>query len=264
VNRIREWLRPAYHAARDGAGDLGFWVRRKAAKLRHAPGSAGQHFAILCVKRTEYVALAVRNINSLHLQNAGNRVTVFADRRCADALDRVHRRLDYPRQVDVVDRFGNDSRPWQLLKVEALMEAAREGWILVDADTIWHDQPVVDPQRITFLVRAYDFGEVAAERAFLATWRRLDLLEAPHFVTGFMSIPSRCYSDALRASCLEWTARVFEDPKLKRISEEIGVNIALQSAFPREQITTLKASDGPNDKAIMQSLYYGCTNQIEE
>ena len=51
---------------------------------------------------------------------------------------------------------------------------------------------------------------------------------------------------------------------MKRIAEEIGVNLAVQTLIPREKITTLKESDGPNDRHIMQSLYYGCINNVDE
>jgi hypothetical protein len=263
---FRDRVRSFYHSVLDRGRAILLWTTRKYTKLRRAGrlGGLGDHFLILCVKRPEYVPLTIRNINSLHLQSTGNTVTVYADSVCSPVFERQLRKLDYPGRVQIVNRFEDDRRPWQLLKVEALMHAARKDWILVDADTIWHAQPVIDKTKITFLVKAYRFGDIEAERAFLVESGKKDLLSAPHFVTGFVSIPSRFYSDSLHRQCVEWTQRVFGQASLRRISEEIGVNIAVQSSFPLTNLTALKQSDGPNDTEIMQSLYYGCTNNIEE
>ena len=173
-------------------------------------------------------------------------------------------RFDYPGLVDVVNRFGAEKDPWQFQKVACLMEASRNGWVLVDADTIWHGEPEIDPRKVTLLVKAYDFGKNKAESEFLAKNGMTKALSWPHFVTGFVSLPPAFYSEKLAQMTVEWTRKAFSDERLKRISEEIGVNIAVQTLIPREKVTTLKQIDGPNDTYIMQSLYYGCVNEIDE
>ena len=117
---------------------------------------------------------------------------------------------------------------------------------------------------MTLLVKAYDFASNQAEKDFLARNGLAKALTWPHFVTGFVSLPTALYSEELAQLTLEWTKKAFSDERLKRISEEIGVNLAIQTLIPREKITTLKESDGPNDRNIMQSLYYGCVNEIDE
>ena len=134
----------------------------------------------------------------------------------------------------------------------------------MDADTIWHGEPKADPEMVTLLVKAYDFGAKDDERDFLLRNDMTPALSWPHFVTGFVSLPPALYSEELASLAMEWTKKAFSDERLKRISEEIGVNLAIQTLVPREKIATLKEIDGPNDRYIMQSLYYGCVNDIKE
>ena len=109
-----------------------------------------------------------------------------------------------------------------------------------------------------------NFDKDEAEKDFLTRNGLAKAVRWPHFVTGFVSLPASLYSDELARLTLEWTKKAFQDERIKRISEEIGVNLAVQTLIPRDKITTLKESDGPNDKHIMQSLYYGCVNNVDE
>jgi hypothetical protein len=265
LRRVRRILAPTYHKAKDFVEKAAFFARRKTTKLsrlgRTRP-TVGT-FVVLCVKRAEYARLVVANVNSLHFLNPAYSFRIFVDNACAAAFNKVSG-FDYPSLVSIENRYGDDARPWQLLKVESLMTAAEQGCALVDADTVWHGEPTISQEKITFLVRAYAFGEIDAEREFLQVNGRTDLLKAPHFVTGFVNIPRSLYNEELRKSSITWTERAFSDERLRRISEEIGVNIAVQSAFRPEKIQALKETDGPNDRHIMQSLYYGCVNDIKE
>ncbi len=144
------------------------------------------------------------------------------------------------------------------------MESSKNGWVLIDADTIWHSEPKIDHAKVTLLVKAYDFGKNDAEKDFLARNGLAKAFAWPHFVTGFVSLPTAFYSEELAQLTLEWTKKAFLDERLKRISEEIGVNLAVQTLIPREKLATLKESVGPNDRNFMQSLYYGCINEIDE
>ena len=266
LERIKLSLRLLYHAAKDSAAESSFWFRRKTRKWRRDNTSADIKgtLCILCVKRPAYVRLALKNINSLHFIYPGYRVRIITDDICAAVLDKLITNVDYSNLVEVINMFGSGNEPWQFQKVECLMEASRNGWILVDADTIWHGEPVTNPELVTLLVKAYDFGDNKDERAFLAKNSMPQALSWPHFVTGFVSLPTSLYSDTLAKLAMDWTRKVFADDRLKRISEEIGVNLAIQALIPRDKITTLKQSDGPNDKHIMQSLYYGCVNDVQE
>jgi hypothetical protein len=50
----------------------------------------------------------------------------------------------------------------------------------------------------------------------------------------------------------------------RRLSEEFAVNLAIQSNYPPEKLVVLKSKDGWGNKKLLQSLYYGCGNQINE
>lgn len=263
--RIKSLLRPLYHGAADRLGEILFWCKRKWRKLQRARTTfpVKGNFCILCVKRLAYARLAAKNVNSLHFLYPGYRIHIVTDDICETALGKVGQ-FDYSDMVEVINRFGRGNEPWQFQKVECLMDASRNGWILMDADTIWHGEPKADPEMVTLLVKAYDFGAKEDEKDFLSKNDMTRALSWPHFVTGFVSLPPALYSEQLASLAMEWTKRAFSDVRLKRISEEIGVNLAIQTLVPREKITTLKETDGPNDRYIMQSLYYGCVNDIKE
>ena len=259
-------LRPVYHAIRDKGAEMAFWCKRKLRKARRRGESFPTRgtFCILCVKRSAYAWLAVKNVNSLHYLYPGYQIRIMTDDECARAMDRLKAKIDYPDMVQVINRFGRQKEPWQFQKVNCLMESSKNGWVLIDADTIWHSEPKIDHAKVTLLVKAYDFGKNDAEKDFLARNGLAKAFAWPHFVTGFVSLPTAFYSEELAQLTLEWTKKAFLDERLKRISEEIGVNLAVQTLIPREKLATLKESDGPNDRNIMQSLYYGCINEIDE
>jgi hypothetical protein len=266
IKTVRRLLSGPYHAMVDALHLFGFWWERKL--RRFFRGTAGVPlkgtFCILCVKRPAYVRLALQNVNSLHFLDHGYRVTIMTDEICGRELARLRKGFDYPSMVEVLEEFKNDNEPWQNQKVRCLLEAARRGWVLVDADTIWHELPRINPENVTFLTKAYLFGENADEKDFLVSNGMAEACTWPHYVTGFVSLPPAFCSTELGDLCLSWTRKIFEDPKLRRLSEEIGLNLAIQSLVPRNRIATLKETDGPNDRNIMESLYYGCRNEIIE
>ena len=259
-------LRPLYHAIRDMGAGVQFWCKRKWRKLsrRGQVFPVRGTFCILCVKRPAYALLTLKNINSLHYLYPGYHIRIMTDDACINQIEELRRRLDYPDMVEVINKFDRDNAPWQFQKVDCLLESSKNGWVLVDADTIWHSEPQIDEGKVTLLVKAYDFVTKEEERDFLAKNGLSSAVTWPHFVTGFVSLPPAFYSEKLAQLTRNWTQKAFADEKIKRIAEEIGVNIAVQTLIPRDKITTLKKSDGPNDKNIMQSLYYGCINNIEE
>ena len=230
-------LRPLYHAIRDKGAEMAFWCKRKLRKARRRGESfpARGTFCILCVKRSAYAWLAVKNVNSLHYLYPGYQIRIMTDDECARAMDRLKAKIDYPDMVEVINRFGRQKEPWQFQKVNCLMESSKNGWVLIDADTIWHSEPKIDHAKVTLLVKAYDFGKNDAEKDFLARNGLAKAFAWPHFVTGFVSLPTALYSEELAQLTLEWTKKAFLDERVKRISEEIGVNLAVQTLIPREK-----------------------------
>lgn len=275
---IKNFLRPAYHRGRQVLRDFIFWIKRKYRKTwqRQGDQSKGKIFYILVVKRPAYVHLALKNVNSLHFQNQNHHVHILCDPVCAAEFAKLKSRLDYPERVEIVESFPDDGTPWQFLKIRTLFQAARAGAVLIDADTIWHDEPRFDSQKVVFLVRAYAFSEQPLEAfALREILARPQWLDRPHYVTGFVSIPSEFASSEMEAEALRLTKLLFElksapgqtasaIKSLNRVSEEIGVGLAVQAHVPQDRITTLKNHDGPGDQDTMESLYYGCINQVDE
>ena len=157
-----------------------------------------------CSEECQFPALSVSRI----------RIHIVTDDICETALGKVGQ-FDYSNMVEVINRFGRGSEPWQFQKVECLMDASRNGWILMDADTIWHGEPKADPEMVTLLVKAYDFGVKEDERDFLLKNDMTPALSWPHFVTGFVSLPPALYSEELASLAMEWTKRAFSDERLK-------------------------------------------------
>ena len=147
IEALKAPLRPIYHAMREWALDAIFFCKRKLRKMGRRRKSFPRKttLCVLCVKRTEYALLTVKNINSLHYLDPGYRVIVMTDDVCAAALAGLAPKLDYPGMVEVINRFDKGAEPWQFQKVKCLMEASQNGWVLVDADTIWHSEPTIDP-----------------------------------------------------------------------------------------------------------------------
>ena len=241
-------------------------------KLHYTAGS----FTILCVKRPEYVNLAIRNINSLHFHNPAHKVQIYTDTVCAREFERTWGGIDYPANVRVVNKYRNTTQPWQYLKIETLIAASKKNSVLIDADSIWYGDPQVSSSVITFLVAAYKLQDNSWEdKAVGKVFKSKKMKEYIHFVTGFVSIPSQFMTSRLENQ-LRTSVRAFfsldfsfiPDSKLadslKRLAEEIVISYTVQEMVPREKIMTLKNSDGPGNRQMIQSLYYGCSNTILE
>ena len=74
----------------------------------------------------------------------------------------------------------------------------------------------------------------------------------------------RIYNNKIFSSHLNFIDNTELKHRLRRLSEEIAINLALQSNFVKEEFSTLKKEDGPGSKKSLQSLYYGCLNNVNE
>ncbi len=241
--------------------------RRKRRFLRtfSKNSEAGYSFAILAVKKTAYIDMAIDNINSLHYINPNHHVTLYCDTACLEYVSGKKDKLDYPQKVAIIDSYGKEDRPWQESKIDTLIDASRKGMILTDADGIWHEDPIVDPEKITMLVIVNKIKEKVDELQLVETLFKKEWGDFTHYVTGFVSIPSRLMTEEVAADMRSFNALIFTEGKgLKRLSEELSINLALQSHYPAELFSTLKDEDGPGSTSSLQSLYYGCLNEITE
>lgn len=230
-------------------------------------------FAICCVKRPAYVQMAVENINSLHFHNPKNKVVVYVDSVCADAYNTLYKKLDYPSQVRLNEFIATD-QPWQISKISVLIDASLHNRILTDADGIWRANPKIDSSKVVFLVVAYSFNSNPLEMKMIQSLFSLQRWTTyAHYVTGFVFIPRkfmtpklardiRMISKKIIAKKYAFRHSKIQAESLARLAEEIAVSLAVQENIPAKQISTLKRTDGPSDKNILQSLYYGCTYRI--
>lgn len=254
-----------------------FYSRRKIRKLRRSLNKTGSHktaytFAITCVKKPEYVRMAIDNINSLNYLNEAHSFVIYADTACTHAFAREKCRLDYPLQTRCDDTFGVAGKPWQTYKVETIIDSSKKGFIFTDADGIWHDEPAIDPHKITILVLAHAIKDNPVEKKIAETlFKGQNAVGFNHYVSGFLSIPPALMTEALANDMRKFTRILLDDSlsflakeedqkNIHRLAEELGVNIAIQANHGA--ITTLKQTDGPKSREVLQSLYYGCNNGI--
>lgn len=232
-------------------------------------------FAIVCVKRPEYVAMAIENINSLHFYNSTHAFVLYLDSVCLEEVRRYQSRILYPERVELLNFFGKTKQPWMISKIEALIDASKKNRILTDADGIWRSDLVIDLNKISFLVRAYTFQSNRIESLLIKKiLKKPEWCSFTHYVSGFVSIPSKFMSKKLAEDIQRITKKIYtakiatvsqdERESIRRLSEEIGVSLAVQIRVPASKITTIKTSDGPGNRKILQSMYYGCANKISQ
>lgn len=259
-----------------------FFLRRKARKLlgtRQGRAAAGLDFAMLCTKRPTYIRQAIRSINSLHFFNPTHRVILYTDAACHGTLVRKGKWLDYPDRVRIVLRGDFlPTQPFQYHKREVVLEAARQGGVYVDADSRWHADPAdhLDLARPTFLYPVNAFSEIPLEADIIRTCvGRPEWMNRIHYNVGLVYIPREKYSERLVSTVNDLVTRIYETRGMegysdyekqvvRRTCEEIGISLAAQHVFPAEEIQVLKKTDGPGDRNILESFFYGCRHSVWE
>lgn len=230
-------------------------------------------FAILCVKRVEYLTLAIDNINSLHYYNPTHSFVLYMDDTCFRQFKKMSHLLHYPTNVSATRFVNNPKQAWTLSKVDVLIKASLRNQILTDADGIWRSDICINREKILFLVKVGAFSKNRSEKMLLEkVLKKPEWCVFTHYVTGFVSIPKKFMTKRLIQDCREITADILtkkfpsmlqgEAQSLRRLAEEIGVCLAVQKNYPRSTIMTLKTTDGPGSREMLQSLYYGCSNKI--
>jgi hypothetical protein len=259
------------------------WIlRRKQIQRRNEwqynpqPVVRSYHFYILCVKRAKYIEMAIEQINSLHYFNSYHVFDIFCDDTLLSYFKKNKYKLDYPDRVIGVLLTKKASKPWQIYKIQTLVHAMKHDGIVVDADMYWFGDLYVRQWKALFFTRAYSFKDQARERQLLdKVFGHPEWQEWSHFVSALVYVPYTLYSKNLENKLLKFTKMILnssydflnkqEDRDMVyRLAEEIAINLAFQSEFRPEQITTLKAVDSPGDKNIVQALYYGAMNKIME
>jgi hypothetical protein len=174
------------------------------------------------------------------------------------------------------DAGDDPGQPWQFTKVEIVLRSASEGLTFVDADERWHADPkmFIPPDKVCFLVVVNRFADIPREAAMLERLGEGKLGgSALHYNTGFAAIPPRFITDGLKAEVRALVRRIYAFPSMddfsseensgvRRLCEEIGLSLGFQKIFGQDSIRTLKETDTLNDRHILQSFYYGCTNGV--
>lgn len=230
-------------------------------------------FAITCVKRDVYVKLIIKHINSLHYINPTHKFIIYCDNRCYNKILIKKKWLDYPAQTEFKNIYGMGEKPWQYYKIETVIDAGKNSFISVDADEIWYGDPEISNNKITFLVASAKFSNNTSENLLIEKLYKKEWTEFYHYNTGFLSIPSRFMTDKVADDIRNLFSKLFTNDlafisdkngamESHRISEEIAINLAIQSNYLSDNITSLKNIDGPKNTNVIQSLYYGCNNRI--
>lgn len=257
------------------------WLQRKLRKVyrlffKNNSVNTSYNFAILCIKKTVYADMVIANINSLHYLNPNHTATIYCDTVCFNYLSKRKNKFDYFEKVFLKDSYGVAIKPWQHYKIEVHIEASRNNQIDTDADGIWHDDPIIDREKITMLAMAYRMKEVPQDVNLIEKiFSKKEWLEFRHCVAAFVSMPARYMTDKVSSDMrylnefifnhpLDFLSTEIEKNTIRRLSEEYAVNFAIQSNYSQELLVTLKDEDGPGSKKSLQSLYYGCMNKIIE
>jgi len=255
---------------------LFFFIKRKFKKIKRTfkkEGGSFYNFASLCVKRPIYTQLVRQGINSLHYLNPNHTFKIYCDDTCYKKL-KDKKGFDYPSKVTALNYHKNTEQTWQYSKIETVIDASKNNSIFVDADMVWHHEPIIDKDKITFLVTSRKMKDKEGEILLMKDlFNKSEWTELPHYNTGFNSIPSKLMTPKIADDCRKFTKDILESDlnfiknekerrSVRRISEEIGINLAIQTNIPKEKIVTLKNEDHAKDTNIIQSIYYGCRNDI--
>ena len=223
-------------------------------------------FGILAVKKTEYVEMAIFCINSLHFLNPTHRVRVYCDTVCYKYFQQYQKALDYPNKVEILHFFKKKEKAWQESKLETCLDISMLDGILVDADSRWYSEPILEEGCVYFLVEAYPFRDSPLEMKILASmFKKTRKNVSMHHVTGFVKIPKKFITKKFTTDLWSIYSRlnkVAKDGEMKRLREELTLNIALQLHVPKNKIKTLKKIDSPGNKDVLLSYYYGCWNRV--
>ena len=257
-----------------------FYVKRKAIKtkrriLPHSKDNS-YSFAILCVKKTVYADMAIDNINSLHYFNPHHTAVLYCDNLCFKYLTDRKNKFDYPQNITLLDKYGSGEKPWQDYKIDVHIQAAWNDQIDTDADEVWHESPIIDKKKITTLVKSYEMSD--NERDVLVMEKIFNKKEwgkFTHYVAAFVSLPKEFMTEKIAHDLKYFNDAIFNHPldflegetlreDTRRLAEEFAVNLAIQTNFPPEMITTLKKDDPFGSKKTLQSLYYGAINRVIE
>lgn len=239
-------------------------IRRHLRQLTGIVGeSKGQLFATLCVKQTRYAEMALFNINSLHYINPHHRWRIYCDEDCANYLKSHLWQLDYPGQMQIIEICSKATKPWQYYKLQALISVSRDNGALVDADSRWYAEPPINDKSARLLTCAYELSENIEEMEYLHNlFPQIEFKGFKHYATGYIYIP-KDYLDSKFTDTLWMAFNMIQEnmSNFGRLADELAINIALQSNTTHK-IEVLKDADGPGNRHILQSYYYGCWNSI--
>ncbi len=234
-------------------------------------------FVILCIKKEVYADMAIDNANSLHYFNCNHNFVFYCDSICFDYLTKRFNRFDYPEKIKIINAYSVADKAWQYYKIDVHIQAAKNGQIDTDADAIWHEDPVIDREKMTMLVLQKRNEKDSQIDTFILE-RVCNIKKGDNFVMGvsaFVSMPKRFMTDQVAYDLRKYNDMIFTHPLdffeidlervlNRRLSEQYAVNIAFQKNFPGEKIITLKLEDGRGNKKILESFYYGWVNKVVE
>ena len=247
------------------------WLRKNVCP---SPLSHSYRFFILCVKRTEYIDFAINQINSLHYYSPYHVFDILCDDKCLKYFTSQRHKLDYPVNTRAISLVNNTKGIWQQYKIQTLLLAIQSDGILIDADMFWYSNPMIPQWQALFFAKAYLIKDLPVEKELVNTvFHHPEWSKFAHYTTGVVYLPYILFSGKLKKELLHFVSLQTkssysflksqeEKDNLRRLIDEMAINLAFQSVLKPEQITTLKGTDSPGDRNIVLSLYYGSMNKV--
>lgn len=223
--------------------------------------------AILCVKKTIYARMAIRNLNSLHYLNPNYKFILYCDQVCYDYFKKNWPQIDYPKSVKLELEFRDKPEEiWQSKRLKVIELITEKNGAIVDADSRWFGFPPTQKNTVYFLAPSHLFKDNPDEAALLkAALPKKNWEYMTHYASGFLYIPKKYGTKKLfiKISSLQDTlVRTIQkkklSPHLLRLVDEIALNVVLQEEVGEDKVKPLKKVEGPGNRHILLSYYYGC------
>lgn len=218
-------------------------------------------FNILALNNTDYIKLAVMNINSYHKFDKDQRFKLYVDEKSNDVFKKLN--LDIPELVDL--EIINGDVYWQYLKITIFEDYyQKDDFVIIDADSKWFGKPNLSMDYITFLNKSYIIGDIPKESPDFTHVSSLDeriLKNMSNNQIGFLLIPKKFHDDSLLN---EWKKLCDEIYNLKGVREGLNrqceqMALSLLCQIKELPVKFLKGpNNGPNNKELIQSFYWSC------
>lgn len=233
----------------------------------HQRGSGGvaSRVHILVVKSGSYVPVAKVAVFSFLYWNPKSEIFVHCDSNTSNALRYEFRNLITANKV-TIQQDMDDSKPWQVSKMQLVLSINNSKDIYMDADMRWNAPcPIITNP--LFYVYEFKFAE---HREFSALYSQLLSTNWPNSSmsnTSFVTFNGQNINQesisrviVLHDQIINW-AEQFPDEnenkkQIMRLAEQIALSVILEDSL---EFKYLKSSDSRLDGQFVETSYFGAT-----